>query len=141
MELRWDQVTAIFLADDVNNTDAFRMMRALRAEGSCVTLSVCLLHPDSPTRLIKSADVVLDGQEVRKSVLNTWSTHGQPRHWQPSIVTHYLWTPSTGYVTRMSLVERVEVEMQLQRDLHRLRRTERRLHPISSDKLGTFCPS
>jgi hypothetical protein len=89
--------------------------------------------------LIKSADVVLDGQEARKSILNTWSTHGQPRHWQPSIVTHYLWTPSTEHVTRMLLAERVDVEVQLQ--LHRLRRADMLLQSISSEKFGTFCPS
>jgi hypothetical protein len=48
MALRWGQVTVISLGDDVNDTDALRMMRVLRAKESCVTLSVCVLHPDSP---------------------------------------------------------------------------------------------
>jgi trehalose 6-phosphate phosphatase len=66
----------ICLGDDVNDMDAFRMMRALRAEGSCVTLSVGVLHPDSPTRLIKSADVVVDGPGGAKAfiehLVDTW---------------------------------------------------------------------
>jgi trehalose-6-phosphatase len=46
LEFRWDQVTVIYLGDDVNDTDAFRMMRTPCAEESCVTLSVGVLHPD-----------------------------------------------------------------------------------------------
>jgi hypothetical protein len=60
--MRWKaRVKAvIYLGDDVNYTDAFRVLRALRAEGSCVTLSVGVLHADSPAHLIKSADAVVD---------------------------------------------------------------------------------
>src|SRR5262249_5383311 len=77
---------------------------------------------------------------VRKPLLNTWLTHGRARHWQPSTVSRSLWTPSTEHVTRMLLVERAKVDMQLHQKLHRLRPTESRLQPISSDKFGTFFP-
>jgi trehalose 6-phosphate phosphatase len=50
----------LYLGDDVSDTDAFRMLRRLRAQRNRMTLSVGVLHPDFPARLIKSADVVLD---------------------------------------------------------------------------------
>jgi trehalose 6-phosphate phosphatase len=59
----------VYLGDDLSDTDAFRMLRGLRARGSCMTLSVGVLHADSPTRLIKSADIVVDGPGCAKSFI------------------------------------------------------------------------
>jgi hypothetical protein len=49
------------LGNDVGDTDAFRMLRRLRAQGHRMNLSVKVLHPDVPARLIKSANIVVDG--------------------------------------------------------------------------------
>jgi trehalose-6-phosphatase len=57
----------IYLGDDVSDTDAFRMLKGMRARGNCLTLSVGVLHTDSPDRLINSADVVVDGPACAKA--------------------------------------------------------------------------
>jgi len=59
----------IYFGDAVSDTDAFPVLPTVRAEGHCMTLSVGLLHPDSPARPIKSADVVLDGPMCAKAVI------------------------------------------------------------------------
>jgi trehalose 6-phosphate phosphatase len=59
----------IYLGDDVSDTDAFRMLRAVRATEDSMALSVGVLHADSPTGLIKSADVVVDGPACAKSFI------------------------------------------------------------------------
>jgi len=51
----------IYLGDDVSDKHLFCMMRGLRAQRQCMTLSVSVLRADSPARLTKSADVAVDG--------------------------------------------------------------------------------
>lgn len=59
----------IYFGDDVTDTDTFRMLRAVRAEGHCMTLPVGVLYADSPVRLLKSADVVVDGPACAKAFI------------------------------------------------------------------------
>jgi trehalose-phosphatase len=59
----------ISLVDDVSDTDAFRVLRALRARGGCTTLSVGVMHADSPSILIRSADVSVDGPACAKAFI------------------------------------------------------------------------
>jgi trehalose-phosphatase len=61
----------ICLGDDVSGTDAFRVLRAVRASGNCMTLSVGVLHPDSLARLINSADVVVDGPACARALIES----------------------------------------------------------------------
>lgn len=58
----------IELGDDVSDTDLFCMMRGLRAQRQCMTLSVSLLRADSPARLTKSADEDCRLHSVRGSL-------------------------------------------------------------------------
>jgi hypothetical protein len=62
----------IYLGNDVSDTDAFHTLRAVRIRGQCMTLSVGVTHPDSPARLIKSADVVVDGPVCAKAFFDGW---------------------------------------------------------------------
>ena len=59
----------IYLGDDMSDTDAFRMLKGLRAGGNCMTLSVGVLHIDPPARLINSADMVVDGPACAKALI------------------------------------------------------------------------
>ena len=59
----------IYLGDHVSDTDAFRMLRGLRVRGNCTTLSVGVLHPDSPTRLLNSVDMLVDGPACAKAFI------------------------------------------------------------------------
>jgi hypothetical protein len=66
----------IYLGEDVSNTDEFRVVRGMRAQGTHTTLSVGVLHADSPACLIKSADVAVDGPACAKAfiehLVGTW---------------------------------------------------------------------
>jgi hypothetical protein len=53
----------------MSDSDAFRMLRALRVEGTCKTLSIGVLHTDSPARVIKSADMLVDGPTGAKAFI------------------------------------------------------------------------
>jgi hypothetical protein len=59
---------ARYLGDDVSDTNAFGMLRALRAQGRCMTLAVGVLHADSLAQVIKSADVVVDSPACAKAI-------------------------------------------------------------------------
>jgi hypothetical protein len=59
----------IYLGDDVSDTDEFRMVRGMRAQGTCTILSVGVLHAHSPACLIISADVVVDGPAYAKAFI------------------------------------------------------------------------
>jgi trehalose 6-phosphate phosphatase len=63
-------IAVIYLGDDVSDADAFGALRGLRARGNCTTLSVGVLHADSPTRLIKAADMTVDGPECARAFIN-----------------------------------------------------------------------
>src|SRR5262245_58782061 len=64
------QLQALFyLGDDVSDTEALQMLTGLRAWGNCTTLSVGMLHADSPTRLMKSADMVVKGPACAKTYI------------------------------------------------------------------------
>jgi trehalose 6-phosphate phosphatase len=65
----------IYLGDDVSDTDAFRMLRGTRAQGNCMTLSVGVLHTDSPARLINSVDIVVDGPTCAKAFIECLVEH------------------------------------------------------------------
>ena len=60
---------AIYLGDDVSDKHLFCMMRGLRAQRQCMTLSVSVLRKDSPARLTKSADVVVDRPVCAKACI------------------------------------------------------------------------
>ena len=62
-------MAVIYVGDDVSDTDAFRTLRAMRSRGSCMTLSVGVLHADSPGRLINSVDMVIDGPACAKAFI------------------------------------------------------------------------
>ena len=53
--------SAIFLGDDRTDADAFRVLRELRAQGDCATLSVGVTAPETPSIVRELADVMVDG--------------------------------------------------------------------------------
>jgi hypothetical protein len=53
----------------MSDTDAFHMLKGLRTQGHYITLSVGVLHIDSPARLLKSVDVVIDGPPGEKEFI------------------------------------------------------------------------
>lgn len=53
--------SAVYLGDDTTDLDAFRALRALRAEGGCVGVAVAVGHAEAPPRLLDEADIVLAG--------------------------------------------------------------------------------
>jgi hypothetical protein len=59
----------IFIGDEVGDTGAFRMLRALRVQGHCTILPVGVLYADLPVRLLKSADLVVDGPACVKAFI------------------------------------------------------------------------
>jgi trehalose 6-phosphate phosphatase len=67
----------IYLGDDVSETDAFRLLRGIRARGNCMTLCVGVLYADSPARLITSADVVVDGPACARAFFESL-VHSRP---------------------------------------------------------------
>jgi trehalose 6-phosphate phosphatase len=50
-----------FLGDDVTDLDAFRTLRALRADGSTRTLAIGVASPEGPPEVRTEADLVLEG--------------------------------------------------------------------------------
>lgn len=53
--------SVIYLGDDVSDTDAFRMLKSLRKQSKCYGLAIGVVHADSPSVLIKEADMLLAG--------------------------------------------------------------------------------
>jgi trehalose 6-phosphate phosphatase len=51
----------VFLGDDVTDTDAFIVLRELRADGRVDTVSVGVLTPDTHPLVIDHSDYLLDG--------------------------------------------------------------------------------
>jgi hypothetical protein len=76
----------INLGDDVSGTDAVRMLRALQAQGYCMTLAVGVLHTNAPTQLIKSADVVVDGPACGKAFIEH-----NIEEWPGSVIARATW--------------------------------------------------
>ena len=58
---------AIYPGDDVSDTDAFRVLRAVRGAGNRMIISSEALHQDSPARLITLAYAVVDVSQRAKS--------------------------------------------------------------------------
>lgn len=52
---------AFFLGDDRTDADAFVALRELRAAGTCATLAIGVLGPDTPSVVRDTADVLVDG--------------------------------------------------------------------------------
>lgn len=50
---------ALYLGDDRTDIDAFRALRELRAEGSCVGIAVAVGHAEAPAALGEFADITL----------------------------------------------------------------------------------
>lgn len=50
---------AVYLGDDRTDIDAFRALRALRAEGICAGIAVAVRHPEAPAALDEFADISL----------------------------------------------------------------------------------
>jgi len=67
----------IYLGDDVSDTDTFRVLRGLRTQRCCMTLSVGVLHPDSPASPFISADVVVDSPVCAKAFIEHLVEHGR----------------------------------------------------------------
>jgi trehalose 6-phosphate phosphatase len=58
-----------FFGDDVTDLDAFRMLRALRAEGSVQTLAVGVNSPEAPPAIRAETDLLLEGVDEVERVL------------------------------------------------------------------------
>jgi trehalose 6-phosphate phosphatase len=52
---------AFFLGDDRTDADAFVVLRELRAAGTCATLAIGVVGPDTPSIVRETADVLVDG--------------------------------------------------------------------------------
>jgi len=66
----------IYLSNDVMDKDTFRVLRGLRTQRCCMTLSVGVLHPDSPASPFISADVVVDSPVCAKAFIEHLVEHG-----------------------------------------------------------------
>jgi trehalose 6-phosphate phosphatase len=53
--------SVIFLGDDRTDADAFRVLRELRDQDACATLSVGVAAPETPPIVRELADVMVDG--------------------------------------------------------------------------------
>lgn len=51
--------SALYLGDDLTDVDAFHALRALRAEGGCLSVSVAVAHAEAPAALLSAADITL----------------------------------------------------------------------------------
>jgi hypothetical protein len=59
----------VYLGADLSDTDAFRTLHDVHAQGHCMTLSLGVLYSDSPARLINSVDMVVDGPVCAKAMI------------------------------------------------------------------------
>ena len=51
--------SALYLGDDLTDVDAFRALRALRAEGGCLGVAIAVGHAEAPATLLSAADITL----------------------------------------------------------------------------------
>lgn len=63
--------SVIFLGDDRTDADAFTVLRELRQRGECVTISVGVLAPETPSIVRELADVLVEGV----SGVERWLAH------------------------------------------------------------------
>lgn len=60
----------VFLGDDTTDTDAFRELRALRADGRIVAVCVGVLSEETPPLVAELADTIVDGVPGVVALLN-----------------------------------------------------------------------
>jgi len=68
-----------FFGDDVTDLDAFRMLRALRADGSVQTVSIGVNGPEAPAAISAEADLVLEGVDEVERVLTALARRPRAR--------------------------------------------------------------